>query len=142
MAFISTKSNIKTSILNFVKSLVSKRVLKAFDIILSPCCTNTITAVSAECADVTGYNVTVTFTGTTNLFGHGFGILYVDGVPVAVQGVYNDNGSITFESVPVSTGTSNVGLVMLMSTNNGEATQGVYVTSSIFADVDFPSCVR
>lgn len=140
MAFLSTNSNIRNSILAFIKRIVSKRIYKAIEIILHPCCTNTVTVVDFSCGDPGEYDVTITFTGTTNLFEHGFGILYVDGVPVSVQGVYNDNGSITFTGVALTaTVEYSFNVLMHMATNNSEFTQGVYITATAI-DATPPVC--
>lgn len=49
MAFYKVPSNIKTSILAFVKRIVNKRIYNAIEIILSPCCTIEITDVVYDC---------------------------------------------------------------------------------------------
>jgi len=74
MAFISSKSNIKNSILAFVKNIVSKKVYKDIEVLLNPCCKTTVIFDTFSCGftgDVFGIifnNVTitdVTFAGRT-----------------------------------------------------------------------------
>lgn len=72
MAFYKTPSNIKTSILNFVKHLLSKQMTKDIDAILSPCCVPTIVFGTDSCdSDDTANGVlfsgvTVTATSLAN----------------------------------------------------------------------------
>ena len=49
MAFISSKSNIKVSILGFIKHLVSKSVYNDIKSLLEPCCKPTLTFESMSC---------------------------------------------------------------------------------------------
>lgn len=54
MAFISTKSNIKNSILGFIRHLVSKIVYKDVELLLSPCCKPIFTFESMNCGFTPG----------------------------------------------------------------------------------------
>lgn len=61
-------SKIKTTILNFIKGLVNKKVYRAAEIILSPCCDPHLTAVAVCDPDHPGnYIVTVTSSTPINL---------------------------------------------------------------------------
>lgn len=72
MAFYKTPSNIKTSILNFVKNLLSKQMTKDIDTILSPCCVPTIVFGTDSCSSddtangVLFSDVTITATSLAN----------------------------------------------------------------------------
>lgn len=72
MAFYTIPSNIKISILNFVKHLLPKQTIKDIDAILSPCCIPTIEFGTDSCDDddtawgVRFNDVTITATSLVN----------------------------------------------------------------------------
>ena len=60
MAFLKQPSNLKISILNFVKNIVSKVLFRAFEILLNPCCDLSISDIDITCTDTDVATVTLT----------------------------------------------------------------------------------
>ena len=135
MAFVSTKSNIKVSILGFIKHLVSKKVYKAIEILLTPCCHPVITNITAECVEGTTI-ITVTLANSINLYGSGQGTIFLliplVNLYIASTTVYNDGKTIVFElpdiEVPVLEG--NIELFMPTSS---DGLVGVSLSSETFS---------
>ena len=59
MAFVSTNSNIRASILGFIKHLVSKSLYRAIEILLKPCCDISATG-NAVCSNINRFTLTIT----------------------------------------------------------------------------------
>lgn len=136
MAFLKAKSNIKTSILGFLKHMVSKTQLKAVDVIFSPCCSVSIDSVDVDCISTGVYDVTVTLTNSLGYLGKGFALLSFDGV--FYEGVVTEPKTITFENIAVTAGTITIGGYVFLPTNSDE-TSGVW-QSVTETDVVFAAC--
>lgn len=66
----------KKSITDFSKRLVPSQYIKAFEILLSPCCGVTVESVIAECTETPNvYSITLVMSGLPNLMGRGIFVL-------------------------------------------------------------------
>jgi hypothetical protein len=142
MAFVSTNSNIRNSILGFIRHLVSKRVYKAIEIILTPCCHPVVTSVEAVCnGGVTV--VTVKFSSNINLYGAGQGKIYlwvpILNIFVGSTAIYADNGTVTFEFLNlIGAGGYSASVELFMPTSS-DGLVGVSLSSEEFI-IGLPDC--
>lgn len=143
-------STAKRSIINFSKSQVSNLDLKAIQLVLSPCCTNSITAVTAICdPDHTGnYIVTINLAEPLSLLGQGLVFISTN----SIVGTLNDqSGSpffpisdgkvITIKNVHFNqsvSGVASVALQILLPINS-EGTASIATLLGPF-DTTFPTC--
>ena len=115
MAFVSTNSNIRASILGFIKHLVSKSLYRAIEILLKPCCDITITNVEAVCTESGksgNYDVTITLSKAVNLLGQGYMLVFIGGRIVKFDS-YNDSNTISIFDVDINPVSSNALLPLL-----------------------------
>lgn len=135
MAFYKVPSNIANSILAFVKRLVSKTLYKAFDVILSPCCTLSGVA-EAVCDSEDLHTITVTTNETIGFLGKGYATMIINGTDL--KSVVTEPNTIVFSSVDAGTGTFDGTVTVFLPTSSDEAI-GVYKTF-VIADIVLPSC--
>jgi hypothetical protein len=155
MAFVSTNSQIKNNILNYISRLVSKTLYRSIEILFKPCCDITITNVEAVC-NGTNYDITITLDKSINMLGNGILLVIVDGVVVTLDGnegliPYNDSNKIVLLDSDIgdsSGGPKSVNVLFLLSgvpLNNiqgfKDLTPGVF-TLAANDDIDwnFPDC--
>jgi hypothetical protein len=156
MAFVSTNSQIKKNILNYISRLVSKTLYRSIEILFKPCCDITITDVVATCSSVTpgNYDITITLDKGINMLGNGLLLVLVNGVAADNGGdgpiPYNDSNKIVLLDVNIgdsSGGPKNVVVLFLLPgtpLNNiqgfSQLTPGVFTLASSDLDFSFPSC--
>lgn len=157
MAFVSTNSQIKNNILNYISRLVSKTLYRSIEILFKPCCDITITNVEAVCSSVTpgNYDITITLDKGINMLGNGTLLVFVDGVIASTnfEGLipYNDSNKIVLLDSDIgnsSGGFKNVFILFLLpgvplSNIQGfsQLTPGVFtLAANDDTDWDFPSC--
>lgn len=150
MAFVSTNSNIRVSILGFIKHLVSKSLYRAIEILLKPCCDINILDVESSC-NGTNYDITITLDKSVNMLGNGLMLVLVDQVLVSGDnGVllsYNDSTKIVLTNVTlnISAGNYKVGVFFLLPTGAthpiqslNDLTPGVFTLATSDATWNFP----
>lgn len=136
MAFYKVPSNIKMSILAFVKRIVSKRIYNAIETILSPCCTIEITDVVYDCGTE---DLTLTITPSKVFEANTESVVYVftdAGTPGDVVflgvGEVNSGGGSVVVGIPLAdapVGADQIFTIkILSSTNNGNNNTGVFQT--------------
>ena len=136
MAFYTVPSNIKNSILAFVKNIVSKTYYRAFEVILNPCCSLTGTAEVSYNDDNT-YAIVITTNESIGFLGKGVATLLIDGS--LFTGVVTEPNTIYVETATLSAGSYDIDVTVLLPTNT-DANAGVFKSFTI-ADVTFASCV-
>jgi hypothetical protein len=136
MAFYRTPSNLKTSILAFVKRIVDKVLYRAIDVILSPCCDLTATA-EATCTDSNDFDIVITTNPSIGFLGKGISTVTIDNVPYT--GIVTEPTEIFVEGAAVGAGTYDVNIVIFLPTNS-DGTVGVFKTITV-PDVEFIECV-
>jgi hypothetical protein len=151
MAFVSTNSQIKKNILNYISRLVSKTLYRSIEILFKPCCDITITNVEAVC-NGTNYDITITLDKGINMLGNGLLFVLVDGVTVTVDGnegltPYNDSNKIVLLDANIgnsSGGFKSVVVFFLLPgspvTSLETLTPGVFTLAANDLDWNFPSC--
>ena len=160
MAFVSTNSQIKKNILNYISRLVSKTLYRSIEILFKPCCDITITNVEAVCSvdgDLGNYDITITLDKGINMLGNGILLVLVNGVAAVLSGEalipYNDSNKIVLLDSDIgdsSGGPKNVVVLFLLPgvpLNNiqdfKDLTPGVFTLAANYdTDWDFPNCNR
>jgi hypothetical protein len=154
MAFVSTNSQIKKNILNYISRLVSKTLYRSIEILFKPCCDITITNVEAVCTedgDFGNYDITITLDKSINMLGNGVILVIVDGVVASTnfEGLipYNDSNKIVLLDANIgnsSGGPKGVSVFFLLPgaplTDFSQLTPGVFTLASSKDDWTFPSC--
>jgi hypothetical protein len=161
MAFVSTKSQIKNNILNYIRHLVSKTLYRAIEILFKPCCDIAILSVQNSCNIATPgtYDLTITLDKSINMLGNGVFLVSVNGTFVTADSgntdlfLYNDGTVITLEGVDIGStagGNKTVSILFLLPTglssiqnitNMSQLTPGVFTLASGTAPFSFVSCV-
>jgi hypothetical protein len=153
MAFVSTNSQIKNNILNYISRLVSKTLYRSIEILFKPCCDITITNVEAVC-NGTNYDITITLDKSINMLGNGLLLVLVNGVLVTVDSTaltpYNDSNKIVLLDSDISDssgGLKGVSVFFLLPgaplsdvTDLSKLTPGVFTLATSDLDWDFPNC--
>ena len=153
MAFVSTNSQIKKNILNYISRLVSKTLYRSIEILFKPCCDITITNVEAVCSSVTpgNYDITITLDKSINMLGNGLLLVLVeDFVTVRDNSAltpYNDSNKIVLLDSDIgnsSGGSKGVSVFFLLSASPATSletlTPGVFTLAVSDIDWNFPSC--
>jgi len=157
MAFVSTNSQIKNNILNYISRLVSKTLYRAIEILFKPCCDITITNVEAVCTvdgDPGNYDITITLDKSINMLGNGLLLVLVNGVVLtASDGAlipYNDSNKIVLLDSDIgnsSGGSKDVSVFFLLPgaplsnvTDFSQLTPGVFTLATSDLNFSFPSC--
>jgi len=140
MAFYKNPSAIRRSILAFVRHLLSRPLYRAFDFLLSPCCTPSISA-TAVCVGST-YTVTLTLVNSFDFGSNSIATLFID--PAIgndeIGGVvtYLGGDTIVFTTVSATAGAATLRLELFLPTN-ATLDSGV-VTYSNKVNITFPIC--
>ena len=153
MAFVSTNSQIKKNILNYISRLVSKTLYRSIEILFKPCCDITITNVEAVC-NSGNYDITITLDKSINMLGNGILLVIVENFVTVVDGSalipYNDSNKIVLLDSDIrdsSGGPKGVSVFFLLPgtslsnlTDFSQLTPGVFTLASSNRDWTFPSC--
>lgn len=157
MAFVSTNSQIKKNILNYISRLVSKTLYRSIEILFKPCCDITITNVEAVCTvdgDPGNYDITITLDKGINMLGNGLLSIQVDRVVTLVDNSglipYNDSNKIVLLNANIgdsSGGPKSVfvffllpGTLLSNTTDISQLTPGVFTFAYSARPVDFIDC--
>ena len=157
MAFVSTNSQIKKNILNYISRLVSKTLYRSIEILFKPCCDITITNVEAVCTvdgDPGNYDITITLDKGINMLGNGLLLVIVENFVTVVDNSalipYNDSNKIVLLDANIgdsSGGFKAVSVLFLLPgaplsnvTDFSQLTPGVLTLASSDLDFSFPSC--
>ena len=154
MAFVSTNSQIKKNILNYISRLVSKTLYRSIEILFKPCCDITITNVEAVC-NSGNYDITITLDKSINMLGNGLLLVIVEDILTVIDNSplipYNDSNKIVLLDANIgnsSGGPKGVSVFFLLPgsplsdiTDTSQLTPGVF-TLATNKDIDwtFPSC--
>jgi hypothetical protein len=146
MAFVSTNSQIKKNILNYISRLVSKTLYRSIEILFKPCCDITITNVEAVC-NGTNYDITITLDKGINMLGNGLLLILVDGVSIGDGPFpYNDSNKIVLLNVDINNipGDYDVSILFLLpaspATSFESLTPGVFTFANTASTVEFIDC--
>lgn len=130
----------RQSILSLLRNLVSKTILRAIDIILSPCCTSSIESVEVSCGEETGsYDLIIHLSESVPMLGKGFASIQVGAISINDGPTpYNDttiiNATVQAGRITPGTYTVNVGLILQTGGNRAVA------TLLEIQDIVFPDC--
>ena len=148
MAFVSTNSQIKNNILNYISRLVSKTLYRSIEILFKPCCDITITNVEAVCTedgDPGNYDITITLNKSVNMLGNGLLLVLVDKVNIGLF-PYNDSNKIVLLNVDINNipGDYEVTIFFLLpsspATSIETLTPGVFTFAGTTSNVEFIDC--
>ena len=153
MAFVSTNSQIKKNILNYISRLVSKTLYRSIEILFKPCCDITITNVEAVC-NSGNYDITITLDKSINMLGNGLLLVIVENFVTVVDGSalipYNDSNKIVLLDSDIgnsSGGFKSVDVFFFLPgaplsnvTDLSQLTPGVFTLATSDLDWDFPNC--
>ena len=140
--FKTSTSKVKNSILAFIKFLVSKKVYKAIDILLTPCCHPVVKSAEATCNE--GITVvTIELVNSINLYGAGQGSIFLWfpdlNIFISTTTLYTDSNTIVFEFInPVGGGTFDASVELYMPTSS-DGLIGVSLSTEIF-QITLPDC--
>lgn len=153
-----TLATMKKSILNFAKGLIPQQMWRAIEIILSPCCSNSISSIEFTCNrdEVGNYDITINLANSINLLGKGKFYLFVNGIiatsetdPDVENGFifsWSDGNSVTITNVNIgpSTGypstTVFISLFLPTSDNFLNSGSSVSLPPLIINEVVVPDC--
>lgn len=147
MAFYKVPSNLKTSILAFVRHILPKKYTKALEIILTPCCKLDVVSYAVDCFPVGKYTLRATFNEKYNLLKSGIAYINIlDSFGHAIYSSYdeyNDQGTATFSDIDIPSGTYNVIFYLYLpltssDPNNISSSNGVIMTTT--TSIVFPVC--
>ena len=150
MAFVSTNSQIKKNILNYISRLVSKTLYRSIEILFKPCCDITITNVEAVC-NGTNYDITITLDKSINMLGNGLLFVLVEDFVTVIDNSalipYNDSNKIVLLDANIgdsSGGSKGVSVFFLLSASPATSletlTPGVFTLATSDLDWNFPNC--
>ena len=153
MAFVSTNSQIKKNILNYISRLVSKTLYRSIEILFKPCCDITITNVEAVC-NSGNYDITITLDKSINMLGNGLLLVIVEDILTVIDNSplipYNDSNKIVLLDANIgnsSGGPKGVSVFFLLPgsplsdiTDTSQLTPGVFTLAPSDLDWDFPNC--
>ena len=154
MAFLSINSNIRNSILGFVRHLVSKTLYRSIEILLRPCCDIYVTDVQATVNCVSGtYDITFTLSKSVNMLGNGVMLIIGPNGLVTTSsngGVfpYNDSNKFTLTDLDLGTtsDTNSFFSILLFLPSAGqldkieELTPGVFTIAQSADLFPLPTC--
>jgi len=153
MAFVSTNSQIKKNILNYISRLVSKTLYRSIEILFKPCCDITITNVEVDCNSVTSgnYDITITLDKSINMLGNGLLLVIVENTLTLIDNnaviPYNDSNKIVLLDSDIgnsSGGPKGISVLFLLPsspvTSLETLTPGVFTLATSDLDWTFPSC--
>ena len=153
MAFVSTNSQIKKNILNYISRLVSKTLYRSIEILFKPCCDITITNVEAVC-NSGNYDITITLDKSINMLGNGLLLVLVENILTVIDSSgltpYNDSNKIVLLDANIgnsSGGSKAVSVFFLLPgaslsnlTDLSQLTPGVFTLATSNLDWTFPNC--
>jgi hypothetical protein len=141
MIFKTSTSKVKNSILAFIKFLVSKKVYKAIDILLTPCCHPVVKSAEAIC-DGNITVVTIELVNSINLYGAGQGSIFLWlpslNIFISTTTIYTDSNTIVFEFFNPVGGTYGASVVLSMPTSS-DGLIGVSLSTETF-QITLPDC--
>ena len=154
MAFVSTNSQIKKNILNYISRLVSKTLYRSIEILFKPCCDITITNVEAVCTvdgDLGNYDITITLDKGINMLGNGLLLVIVEDTLTVIDDnpliPYNDSNKIVLLNANIgdsSGGPKAVSVLFLLPsspvTSLDTLTPGVFTLATSNLDWNFDNC--
>lgn len=126
----------KNSIIAFLKNQVSKKILKAISIILSPCCDNSISKITSTCISTNHVTLVIDLSYNVGLLGAGTASVNIGGT--IYTGTYDNAGNVTLTNIAL-TGGSKVFTVTLFLPTNSSADLGTYMITPAFTYV-VPTC--
>lgn len=145
MAFLSINSNIRNSILGFIRHLVSKTLYRSIEILLRPCCDIYVTDVQATVNCVSGtYDITFTLSKSVNMLGNGVMLILggnglvtssIDGNPLFP---YNDSNKFTLTDLDLGTtsATSSTFSILFLLPSAGQVDKLEELTPGVFTFAD------
>ena len=142
MIFKTSTSKVKNSILAFIKFLVSKKVYKAIDILLTPCCHPVVKSAEAICDGDTTV-VTIQLVNSINPYGAGQGSIFLWfpslNIFVLATTIYTDSNTIVFEFInPGGGGTYDASVELYLPTSS-DGLIGVSLSTETF-QITLPDC--
>ena len=142
MIFKTSTSKVKNSILAFIKFLVSKKVYKAIDILLTPCCHPVVKSAEAICDGDTTV-VTIQLVNSINPYGAGQGSIFLWfpslNIFVLATTIYTDSNTIVFEFInPGGGGTFDASVELYLPTSS-DGLIGVSLSTETFK-ITLPNC--
>jgi len=150
MAFVSTNSQIKKNILNYISRLVSKTLYRSIEILFKPCCDITITNVEVVCTvdgDPGNYDITITLDKGINMLGNGLLLIQVDGVTIGDGPIpYNDSNKIVLLNVDINNTPGDYDIIIFFLlpsspvTSFETLTPGVFTFANTANTVEFIDC--
>jgi len=150
MAFVSTNSQIKKNILNYISRLVSKTLYRSIEILFKPCCDITITNVEVVCTvdgDPGNYDITITLDKGINMLGNGLLLIQVDGVAIGDGPIpYNDSNKIVLLNVDINNTPGDYDIIIFFLlpsspvTSFETLTPGVFTFANTANTVEFIDC--
>ena len=155
MSFVSTNSQIKNNILNYIRHLVSKTLYRAIEILFKPCCDVYVTKVEVVCLPLEPYGtyeVTLTLSRPLGFLGNGNLIPIVQGQLISYGGIipYTEGTVITFTTRELTTlvGTTGnditvFGLLPVSGVSNSINEANPFVGDILIGYnvvIDFPNC--
>jgi len=156
MAFVSTKSQIKNNILNYIRHLVSKTLYRSIEILFRPCCDIEITNVELVCTGTPEvFDATFTLSKSINMLGNGLLFIIGSNGQLCTTGLgqtffaYNDTNTITIPNLDINAtgpGTTGFTIFFLLTTtgdviNPGDLSPGVFVVAGTPNDASIPACI-
>jgi hypothetical protein len=144
MIFKTSTSRVKNSILAFVKFIVSKKVYKAIDILLTPCCHPVVKSTEATCNEENGATiVTIELVNSINLYGAGQGSIFLWlpslNIFISTTTLYTDSNTIVFEFINSGLGGTYDASVELYMPTSSDGLIGVSLSTEIF-QITLPDC--
>ena len=136
--------NISKDCLAFIKFLVSKKVYKAIDILLTPCCHPVVKSAEATCNLDTGATIiTIELVNSINLYGSGQGSIFLwfpsFNFFVLATTTYTDSNTIVFEFIePTGGGTFDASVELYLPTSS-DGLIGVSLSTETF-QITLPNC--
>lgn len=131
--------NNKGLILSTLKFITSKRMYRAIELLVSPCCTPVISVISAICGTGSTVTVTITLDKSMSLLGIGDAEIYFNGAKISASTSYLDGVTIKFTNIVVAAGAYTDAFITLKLPTNSDETMGVYLKSNAVS-VTIPSC--
>lgn len=141
MAFYKNPSAIRRSILAFVRHLLSRPLYRAFDFLLSPCCTPDILSATATCVG-SSFTVTLNLGNSFDFGSNAVATLIVDPASgnnqIGGTTTYAGGNTIVFTTVSATAGAATLKLNLFLPTNS-TLNSGV-TTYSNTVNVTFSAC--
>lgn len=131
-------ASVRQNILNFLRAIVSKRIYRAIELILSPCCPVSILSVDVVCNEDDEYDITVTLDSNISLLGIGKYQLFFEVDGVLIEGNFTNGNTITVTGQTLTSGTTDVSGYLFLPTNS-DATVGAFLDLGTI-EATVPAC--